>query len=76
MKRSPRYAPAPKVSVETQFEEPVDELAAYYSEIRMEGILDKPREPIAEQPESIVYLENAFDRDPGVRLGERSEVSI
>ena len=66
--RTPR--PVPKREVQTQFEEPVDEEAVYFSEIAMENALTKPREPIAEKQESDIYLTNAYDRDPGIRLND------
>ena len=66
----------PKQSVQTQFELPVDEEAAHYSEIAMENVLQKPREPIAEKAESIMYVQNIHDQDPGIRLGQLEDVSV
>ena len=68
VKRSPRHAP--RREVETQFEEPVDEEAAHYSEIAMENALAKPREPVAEKPEGDMYLWSLYDRSHGIRLGD------
>ena len=42
----------------------------------MECALEKPREPRAEAPEDVMHVQNIFDRDPGIRLVEQSEVSV
>ena len=60
----------------TQFEEPVDEEAAYFAEIACESCLAKPREPIAEQQESLIYLQNPSDKEHGVVIVQNNHTGV